>query len=146
MVVNNWYIIMVGSVREGGGGGERKERGGNILGFEREGGSGKMPIYSLHPSQSYGMLSNERRWILGFASRHTAPLIHDMRYETEHVHVQPYIYRQGRNQSQSKIFVCYSAWFVQEGFASQFQSSNLDELARVYFMSFYVITFVSRWC
>ena len=42
-------------------------------------------------------------------------------------------------------FCCYSAWFVQEGFASQFQSSNLDELARVYFMSFYVITFVSVW-
>ena len=63
---------------------------------------------------------------------------------TEHVHVQPYIYRQGRNRSQSQIFVCYSAWFVQEGFASQFQSSNLDELVRVYFMSFYVITFVSR--
>ena len=39
MVVNNWYIIMVGIVREGG---ERKEGGGNILGFEREGGSGKM--------------------------------------------------------------------------------------------------------
>ena len=36
MVVNNWYIIMVGSVRGGGrGGGERKEGGGNILGFER---------------------------------------------------------------------------------------------------------------
>ena len=43
-----------------------------------------------------------------------------------------------------RFFVCYSAWFVQEGFASQFQSSNLDELVRVYFMSFYVITFVSR--